>query len=133
MTKEISDRDLDALVAERFGFELIAPCLGQHSTDEDVWCYNCRQLVDEVAKEPPRFSTDIASAMLVVEKMRERGWDVALTSLSVSSKWGVSFIARNGSSARYFKEEAESLPKAITLAALEAVKEKADSRDTDSV
>lgn len=66
------------------------------------------------------FSSDIESAMEVVEKMRELGW-----SFGAQRGWPTDreqrWLAEFGSRARAYHEYDGSLPLAITLAALKAV------------
>lgn len=158
-SKEISDRDLDALIAERvMGIQGPFGWSGPPRDNDTFWSHINSVLYATEEEATSRYkeyvvakhgslcgkidegheasfcywkdewgplvvddySTDIASAMQVVEKMQEQGWVVTLNSLG--SKWETSFIKWNGSNAQYFKVDADSLPKAIVLAALEATK-----------
>lgn len=77
----------------------------------------------------PAYSTDIAAAWQVVEKMRERGYWVDIEprdyddrTRSWSSKgWRVGILPPNDGPGFYCEEEAETAPHAICLAALAAV------------
>ena len=63
--KEMTDRELDALVAERV--------MGWEHRNGHWWQTKGGHASNTVTfAEVPRYSTDIAAAMLVVEKMRER-------------------------------------------------------------
>jgi len=73
-------RELDALVAERLGLPLEPPCPRYHDTDSaqydegygwSGWCYSCGEVISAVAPEPLHYSTDIAAAWLVVERITE--------------------------------------------------------------
>lgn len=71
-------RELDALVVERLGLPLEPPCPRYHSVDEaeydsqlgwDGWCYTCGKMIADVEPQAKRYSTDIAAAWEVVEKL----------------------------------------------------------------
>ena len=85
-------RELDALVAEKvMGLskdDWDPPCFWQHSTDDCEkdsvigwmgWCYNCGTMVAEVGVEPRYYSTDIAAAWEVLEKLHGKFYDIHIT------------------------------------------------------
>lgn len=106
MNEQLSDRELDALVAEKI--TLWTPIPG-----EDGW-----QSPDGSHRHwpgPPEYSTKIADAMEVVEKMRERGFFPQLWAAQV---WNVEFWSDEKFIA---SANEDSLSRAICLAALAAI------------
>jgi len=104
--------ELDALVAEKvMGWQMV--------------CDDCGDGVDSTGtpNECPKFSSDIAAAWEVVEKLkpthrqvvidRHRGEDLQ------EEQWGVAFVTNTGVS--IFRERAPTAPLAICKAALKAV------------
>jgi len=83
--------------------------------------------------QPFFFSSDIAAAMAVVEKMRDNGWSVEISSdidwsmQEPEKEWSVGFQKRNPEAMWMVDESGNadslSLPKAISQAALAAVRE----------
>lgn len=105
-------RELDALVAEKVMGESSGYT---HSRDND-FVVTCS-----------RYSTDISAAWLVVEKLRDIGWSVAVCG---DNGWGCTFYKVHTNGSEYiwatWKEShgpinADTAPLAICLAALEAV------------
>lgn len=112
MTTEISDRELDALVAERvFGCRVI-----RYST-LSVGCGCSDEIHARGGDELKPFSGNMNDAMLVVERMRNRGFGVCIDDMMGKPPWRVSFD--NGSQSGNMRDE--SLPRAIVLAALAAI------------
>lgn len=68
----------------------------------------------------PHYSTDIRAAWLVVEKLRAYGWQFACT--LYNDKLPYASFCRGASNAH--NAEAETMPQAISLAALKALKVK---------
>lgn len=62
----------------------------------------------------PRYSFDIAAAMEVVEKMRERGYGVCMADNMGVAPWNVDIVGTVG----VYEGCSDSLPEAICLAAL---------------
>lgn len=148
VAKEISDRELDALVAEASELPIhYYSAEGWHSHQGDHGWLGDAANYPHLTAEPDRSrflywatprdngvewkpSTDIASAMLVVEKMRERGWQVEIVSGYKTGSliadnigiWWVRFI-NNDDDMDNWSAENESLPRAICEAALATVKE----------
>lgn len=123
---DLKDRELDAQIAELMGCEVAKHsnklfvryvCMcgngehGDHSDDHlrvstDLW---------DVAD----YSTNIAPAMQVLEKVREGGFVVLMRRVS---RWYVEFSPRTVNPDRDFgRAQHDSLPKAICLAALVAL------------
>ena len=96
-------RELDALVAEKV--------MGLPGAAVGGW-YN-PNLLDG----PPPYSTDIAAAWEVVEKLLELGWHV-----DIEDGWCVIVYGGRDGKADSEMEVGETAPEAICLAALEAVK-----------
>lgn len=154
---ELAGRDLDAVVAVRvMGWEwlerledlyqrprkVIYPPLGpdwirfnyfwdkyspaQPTTERFSDWDECCKRVDG-ATGMPRYSTDIAAAMEVVEKMRE-SWSVEIYCDFPDREWNVTFCKRDPE-AQWIQTDthsvdSESLPEAICRAALIATREK---------
>lgn len=136
-------RELDALVAERvMGREVLyqsgnisrtANDDGQHAEmwvgrpttlercqkDCSEWNTGMRLRLKPMPKGNPRYSTDIAAAMQVVEKLRGQSLAVSImdTDAGAGGNWSVTF----DSPVRGFEAECLSLPEAICRAALQAV------------
>lgn len=103
-------RELDALIAEKVMGTFI-PAGSNPSLRDDAWLNERGYLV----WEPPPYSTDIAAAWLVVEKLKQSYdiVDILFANHYVSCKvWKDFMIA---------EEDAETAPLAICLAALKAV------------
>jgi len=100
--RQLTGRKLDAAVAERV-------MAWQSSRVEGIVRYE--------NLDPPRYPTDIAAAMEVVEKMRER-FAVDIESRDSPKGWTVTFWADGDIQGESRREE---LPDAICLAALEAI------------
>lgn len=66
----------------------------------------------------PRYSADINAAMLVVEKMQERGSQVVMRSWEGAVPWSVKFISYTSKDEA--EEDGDNLPEAICRAALKA-------------
>ncbi len=104
----MSDRELDALVAEKvMGYTNVRPLGDEHGT---LIAHSPGACCD--GHGVPQFSTDIAAAWHVVEKMRERRIHLELGS-RIDGSWLVSF-----GNLRAFDNSA---PRAVCLAALKAV------------
>jgi hypothetical protein len=70
-------KELDALVAEVFGFPLAPPCPLSHMVDGDEetgWCYTCQESIAEVAPEAAPYSTRIGCAWEVLCHLTDKGW-----------------------------------------------------------
>jgi hypothetical protein len=100
-------REMDALVAENI-FKLDAAC----------WIHGC----EITAHRIPEYSTDIAAAWLVVEKLRQQGFRI-MVSTDDELEWGAYFEDRRHSSG---SSEHDSAPLAICRAALKAVSRQQD-------
>ncbi len=130
-------RELDALVAEGVmgipAEHWAPPCVRYHSTDDaewdwtrhesSGWCYSCSKPISEVPGEPPRYSTVIAEAWEVVEKLLAGRWMV--TVVGDSSEAGVEGYEVNVWTAypriRSVDATADTAPLAICKAALAAI------------
>lgn len=75
----------------------------------------------------PNYAGEFAAAMQVVEKMRERGFDVCMRHSEWTDgkrRWLVEFDAGGvGYDATYRNADGDSLPRAICLAAINALEE----------
>jgi len=131
--------ELDALVAERvLGIppeRWLSVCREQgHRTDdyeydpsdgdESGWCYMCGVSVCEAQKCPPRYSTDIAAAWVVVEHLRER-WSLWVGPQSIGELWACEYTRSDQRQLFAFPGEsdgpfvtAETAPLALCRAAL---------------
>jgi hypothetical protein len=85
-TAELTGRALDAEVAERvFNHEVIYPYRDSHLHQRNSawrnypWRKNAQAFGG--TSEVPRYSSDIAAAWQVVERMRERGWLIHIHTL----------------------------------------------------
>jgi hypothetical protein len=78
----------------------------------------------------PHYSGDIKAAMEVVGKMRSYGWNAHASTIAVKG-WYCEFIKVSGNTAEFHKEESDSLPEAICLAAL-ALVNKPDTNSANS-
>lgn len=121
---KLSDRELDALVAEKVMGWKKAPNGAWMSYEKDAFgnggwkshaTWKANASVSAVRFTP---STDIAAAWQVVEKMKERQWNFTIADL-VKNKWRAEF----GGSRKHKQtwEDADTAPRAICLAALKAV------------
>ena len=121
MSKTIpAGQELDALIAEKvFGRRSISRTVSVRShfgnLDKTVTYL-------ENGREVPPYSTDIAAAWLVVEKLENQGWHLILNNLGQphSGKWSAQFTDVFGRVQVY--GEAETSPHAICLAALKTIK-----------
>ena len=105
-------RELDALIAEKiFGWSL-----DPNRASDDI-CWLMPPGGWHVAKSVPQYSTDIAAAMEVVEKLSEYGWHFSLTRTADGSV--VAFFHKDWF--RRNEKLIETAPHAICLAALKAV------------
>jgi hypothetical protein len=84
--------------------------------DDEEWaCGHYWQCLEVV----PHYSTDIAEAWRVVEKMREKGWDVMVDTTGYpGEEWRC--LMWQGERERWIPAAAQSAPMAICLAALKA-------------
>lgn len=121
-------RDLDALVAESVmrlsKDDFLSICIVEcHGTDDDTWCYNCHGLVDEQDKIPPAYSTDIAAAWQVVERLNALRWYVVLLTGPVKAMPSVRLeqLQDSGMKVQVENTRAETISLAICRAALKAV------------
>jgi hypothetical protein len=130
MSQELSDRELDALVAEKvMGFDVrIASeyesvfmcCAMGNCGKRDYLSEGDRYVYKEMPDHQPEwllphYSTDISAAMEVVEKMREREF---LPCLWAAQMWIVEFWEGEK---LVSGDSGDSLPRAICLAALKAI------------
>lgn len=106
---ELSDRELD----ERIAREVVGWDAGAMLATNDPKVPTAYSL--------PHYSTDIRFAFKVVERMRGLGWSFACTLYEGKLPYA-SFCKMTAASSR--NAEAESLPRAICLAALSTVGEK---------
>lgn len=111
----MTDREMDALVAEKvMGHKYEEKCLCDFP-----WCGSCAGY--------KAYSTDIAAAWEVVEKMRGvpgNSWWLSLHQISqVHPIWVAAFTfgGQSAGMAKRFDGKDESSPRAICLAALKAV------------
>ncbi len=125
-------RELDALVAELFGEKPdVSPTedslwLIRRGSDNGGWLRSitgsdpddCNLMVVDWLPRP--FSTDIAAAWEVVEKLLGR-FQFTLNSLEDGLGWYAEFGAWNEKIYQAYDENAETVPHAICLAALKAV------------
>ena len=129
----MTDRELDALIAEKVMG--LSPMKGK-GMDGGYWdpvkkrtqmikdspLHDARKKLG-IAYDAPgdgfllNYSSDIGSAWTVVEKMRDGGWNICLATVK---KGSAAVITKEG---RFTGDEpyAESMPRAICLAALKAV------------
>lgn len=133
---QLSDRELDALVAERLmGWRDVTI---NRNDGNWITIYGCKpawmsfpsfwQLQGAISKgrggeekrHIPDYSTDTACAFQVVEKMRERGFGVTLT--TKHNFWRVEIYPEPDNGYDGLNVEDDSLAKAICLAALESVR-----------
>ena len=136
----VAGREMDALVAEKvMGWKPGTPCKDEYSdtpTEERDTHWQCRKCGlrgqwgdpgwEEHDEQPLSYSTDIAAAWLVVEKMRSGGRKFIIEALKPehTELWYAAFSATEDLSG-YEKSKAlePTAPLAICLAALEAVKD----------
>lgn len=71
----------------------------------------------------PRYASDPAAMMQVIEKMRDNGWTVSMTVYPAGSKFLVIVTAQHPSksSLDLICKDADTLPRAVCLAALKAL------------
>lgn len=107
----LSNEELNQLIAEKV--------LGLHVQHSGaLGGYWIGSSIKEGYQRLPAYSDNFADAMMVVEKMRERGWSFACTLYEGKLPYA-SFCRRTASSSR--NAEAESLPRAICVAALATI------------
>jgi len=123
-------RELDALVAEKvMGIEVdlvVAPFIyySPYRDRYDEWAAGNEPYIDKDGDIHliPRYSTDIAAAWLVVEKMRETRWiEVHST---IDGEWAAFYTpigTTDMNQAIHEYAKASTAPLAICLAALKAV------------
>lgn len=108
-------RELDALVAEKVMGLNIRPVVHEYGLSPQLklapGSINYVGTYTEIPEVPP-YSTDIAAAWGVVEKLRERGFG-----FSLNDGWIAWFLAGRSD----WHADAETAPHAICLAALKAV------------
>lgn len=131
MSDPMGGRELDAMIAEKvFGWSAFdrSPWRGEFAFADITLVRpgrpQPRSIADVFAnvQAPPKYSTDIASAFSVVEKMRERGLTVHMDTLGfMPGPWRVWLLTEECD--RVADGEGE-LPLAICLAALDAVRDK---------
>lgn len=128
----LTGRDLDAAVAERVMGWTIAPEGNRwrvSATGEYInsWCVDSPNLADLDSDVDdrlygryamPSYSTDIAAAMQVVEKMQERGFRIFIRDYEGVITWEVKFASVKGPS---YEASGNDLPEAICRAALQAI------------
>ena len=82
-----SDREVDALVGDTYGFPSTPPCFWQHRTDEaefdtecgwSGWCYSCGRSISEVEPVHRRYTSDPVACSALKKKLREQGWMVTV-------------------------------------------------------
>lgn len=78
---------------------------------------NCSQRPIPNLNHPPRYSTEWYAMRLVIDKMRERGWDYIEMQCGTSTEWRVYLEKREIRRVGI----APTLPHAVCLAALKAV------------
>ena len=124
-------REMDALVAERVmgipAEKWDPPCAAHHRTDDaerdpvlgwSGWCYSCGKPIDEVAGEPAHYSTDIAAAFEVLERLAV--CQPYIYRFVLPDRWRVQMDA-NTEPYAIVRAEADTAPLAICRAALGAV------------
>jgi hypothetical protein len=115
----LTSSELDVMVAERvFGWVRDHDAESQTATGSPIWEAPGKEYLQNGT---PDYSTDIAAAWLVVEKMRERGISMDLTGLAnkYDQQWSCTFgdpETQNGECS-----DAASAPEAICRAALLAI------------
>lgn len=118
----LSDRELDAEIA-RLVMEFVRHRQGVLLPNDNrlhLWFDHAMKAEadrGELYLRVPPYSTDTASAFLVVEKLRSDSWDVQISSDDESPTWQVYFD--QGASRVALPAEHNSLPRAICLAALQ--------------
>jgi len=124
-TKGMSDRDLDIKVAELvMGFDRLNARIDPMNRNGEPQYYMGYPHGHDFA---PNYSTDIASAMLVVEKMFADGWAFTLGRQIEDDKplgyygYDAGFWGGNPRRGAYAEREDASPAKAICLAALAAL------------
>lgn len=130
-------RELDAAIAERVMGEPMPPTLEGVTADRAFNLYlvgepiksrlnawRCHWIYDhgDVPEWHPRpYSTDITAAMEVIEKTRQGGWEIQITSDDESPTWSAVFDSRGAAGKLLLGEnESDSLPEAVCRAALQA-------------
>lgn len=110
-------RELDALIAERvMGWTSV-----HYDGPTDRARYKWLGIPPDgrtYQTEVRYFSTDIAAAMEVVERLREQGYGVVMADNMGKPPWNVDVVA----TAKVYEGDADSLPLAICRAALQATK-----------
>jgi hypothetical protein len=108
-------RELDALVAEKvMGWRDVSDGYG---TPPEATLWEAIHII-------PHYSTDIAAAWQVVERMRDQGWTSHYTDLSLDSRepWhSWHFTGTTPPNGPTLSAQASTVPHAICLAALRAV------------
>ena len=115
-------RELDALIAEKV-MKTFIPAGSNPTLRDDAWINETGYFV----WEPPPYSTSIADAWLVVEKLSALGMSVQV-SLEQNRPCCCLAIQKDG---QIIGECADTAPLAICLAALKAVGDKERTDETD--
>ena len=126
MVNEVENpRELDALIAEKVmglsEVEFVGERLQYLNDAMSV------ELGGRWSSPVEHYSSSIAAAFSVVEKMREKGWTFTATNdfeVTEYLPWQAEFHRRVGRAVENHPCEADFLPEAICLAALQAVEEK---------
>lgn len=113
--KQLTGRELDAVIAQRV-IDIL--CDGERTPDDSIWCHRHGKGATVGTKH---YSSDIAAAMEVVERFRERGLGVAIADNMGKAPWEVRFV-NDPTVGGTFVGEGDTLPLAICRAALESVK-----------
>jgi len=113
----MTDREIDRQVAIKIMG--LKPLPDHKGRDIEWWRIN--KYTSE--NQPPPYTTDPSAFMQVVERMREKGHRVQLSTWrSDGSKWYATFAHNNPTKWGRLEYGIQSLGRAICLAALEAVK-----------
>lgn len=138
MAEHEAGRELDALVAEKvMGLtreQWIFRCYVERHERDEEWCYNCTALIGDAPADervPNLYSTDIAAAWQVVEKMRVMDASVEMMAYRIEAEgdkriahrvviWGANRMGGDWST-HVAEKAAATMPLAICLAALACV------------
>lgn len=122
---ETSLREIDARVAALIEpMPPLAHCRSMHDTVSPLgaWVHtHIHEHGDECEVVPRVFSSDIALALKVVEKMQANGWESRIGTHSYGPRWMVEMFETNDNLTRRETAQSDSLPEAICRAALKAV------------
>lgn len=123
-------RELDALVSDAMGIprtEWRYRCYVERHERDESWCYDCGALIGNQGADeriPAPYSTDIAAAFLVVEKLRADGWRFSLDDSGADGQTWEAWFCRDWDGESWAVtvcEKAASMEHAICLAALAAL------------